>query len=101
MRANFLNYFWTVHTIYLYHDLHTPPAQCGALPLVTATELTVVAAAARRLHLVATTDALPVPHGPEVEVADEHLGTRWRLRFFDSSVLPDLGILTEDTPEEV
>jgi len=101
MRATVRDYVYTVHTTYLDHVRHFPPAERGALPLLAATEVTVIAAAARRLHLVATTDPLPAPHGPEVELTDEHLGTRWRVRFFDPSVLPDLGLLADDTPEEV
>ena len=101
MRAAVRDYVYTVHTTYLDHVRHLPPAVRGALPLVAAAEITVVAAATRRLHLVATTDPLPVPQGPEVELTDEHLGTRWRVRFFDPSVLPDLGLLADDTPDEV
>ncbi len=101
MRGIVRDYVWTVHTTYLDHVRHLPPAERAALPLVGAQEIVVVAAAARRLHLVATTDALPEPLGPEVAVADEHLGTRWTVRFYDPSVLPDLGLLADDRPEEV
>jgi hypothetical protein len=101
MRQVVRDYVWTVHATYLDHVRHLPPGERAALPLVAAGEVTVVAAAARRLHLLAVTDALPAPAGPEVEVVDEHLGLRWVLRFFDPSVLPALGLLADDTPEEV
>ena len=73
----------------------------GALPLIAASQVTVVAAAAQRLHLVATTDPLPAPHGQEVELTDEHQGIRWTVRFYDPSVLPELGFLAEDAPCDV
>lgn len=101
MREIVRDYVRSVHTTYLDHVRHLPPAVRGALPLVAATDVTVIAAAAHRLHLVATTDTLPPPHGPEVGVVDDFVGTRWTVRFFDSSVLPSLGVLVEDTPEDV
>lgn len=101
MRQVVRDYVWTVHATYLDHVRHLPPGERAALPLVAAGEVTVVAAAARRLHLLALTHALPAPAGPEVEVSDEHLGVRWRLRFFDPSVLPALGLLGDDSPESL
>lgn len=50
---------------------------------------------------MATTDPLPAPSGPEVELVDEHLGVRWRVRFYDPSVLPELGLIEEDSPDVV
>jgi hypothetical protein len=67
MRELVREYVRAVHTTYLDHVAHLPPAVRGALPLVAAGGVTVVAAAARRLHLVATTDRLPAPDGPEVD----------------------------------
>ena len=101
MRELVRDYVRAVHTTYLDHVRHLPPAERGALPLVAAGHLTVVAAAAQRLHLVATTDRLPAAYGPEVELEDEHQGVVWRLRFYDPSVLADLGLLPEDSPEAV
>lgn len=101
MRDMVREYVYAVHTTYLDHVDHLPPGERGALPLVAAGAVTVVAAAAQRLHLVATTDPLPAPRGPEVELSDQHSGVTWTLRFFDPSVLPELGLLSLDTPEEV
>jgi hypothetical protein len=91
-------YVRELHATYLDHVRHLPPAERAALPLVAAEQLTVVAAAGRRLHLIATTERLPAPQGQEVELLDEHDGTRWAVRFYDPSVLPGLGLLPEDTP---
>lgn len=101
MRAIVQDYVRTVHAAYLDHSRHLPPGERARLPLVAAGRLTVVAAAGRELHLVATTDPLPAPRGQEVELADEHDGTAWTLRFYDPSVLPQLGVLPSDAPEEV
>ena len=101
MRDAVRDYVYTLHTTYLNHVRRLPPVERAALPLVGATTLTVVAAAARRLHLVATSDRLPPPYGPEVQIVDETPELSWALRFFDPSVLPDLGLLTDDSPAEV
>lgn len=101
MRDLVRDYVRAVHETYLAHVRPLPPAERAALPLVAAGALTVVAAAARRLHLVATTDPLPAPRGPEVELTGEHDGLTWTVRFYDPSVLPELGLLAEDTPAEV
>src|SRR5262245_27226566 len=101
MRSAVRDYVWAVHTTYLDHVQHLAPGERAGLPLVAAGELTVVAAAARQLHLLATTEPLPAPVGPEVEIEDEYAGTRWRLRFYDPSVLPELGILADDAPADV
>jgi len=101
MRELVRDYACTVHATYLDHVRHLPPAERGALPLVAARELTVIAAAAQRLHLLATTDSLPALQGPEVEFTDECQGLTWTVRFYDASVLPDLGLLAQDTPADV
>jgi hypothetical protein len=101
MRDLVRDYVRAVHMTYLDHVAHLPPAERGTLPLVAAGEVTVVAAAAQRLHLIATTDPLPAPRGPEVEHTDEHRGIAWTVRFFDPSVLPALGVLADDGPGEV
>lgn len=101
MRDLVRDYVTAVHATYLDHVAHMSPGTRGALPLVAAGRLTVVVAAAQRLHLVATTDRLPAPQGPEVELRDEHRGVAWTVRFFDPSVLPALGLLPEDDPADV
>lgn len=101
MRDLVSDYVRAVHTTYLDHVRHLPPAERGALPLVAAREVTVIAAAAQRLHLLATTDSLPALHGPEVEFTDDYLGVTWTVRFYDPSVLPDLGLLADDSPDDV
>lgn len=101
MRHLVRDYVHALHTTYLDHVRHLPPAERGALPLVAAGEVTVLAAAARQLHLVATTQPLPAPQGQEVALADEHAGVAWTVRFYDPSVLPDLGTLTDDAAAAV
>ncbi|WP_459969110.1 hypothetical protein [Nocardioides pyridinolyticus] len=101
MRELVRAYVYAVHAAYLDHTRHLSAGERGALPLVAGEHLTVVAAASRQLHLVATTDTLPAPQGREVEYADEHLGVTWRLRFYDPSVVPALGLLVDDRAEEV
>lgn len=101
MRDLVRDYISALHATYLNHVRHLPPAERGALPLIAADRLTVVAAAAQRLHLIATTDPLPAPHGQEVGFTDDHDGTVWTVRFYDPSVLPALGLLAEDKPEDV
>ncbi|MCW2844888.1 MAG: hypothetical protein JWN22_2804 [Nocardioides sp.] len=101
MRALVHDYVHAVHTTYLDHVQTLPPGERGELPLVSAGELTVIAAATTRLHLLATTDVLQAPLAPEVELTDEHRGVRWATRFYDPSVLPELGTLTGDNSEDV
>ena len=101
MRDLVRDYVATVHATYLDHVRHLPPAERGALPLVAAREVTVIAAAAHRLHLLATTDSLPAVHGPEVQFKDDYREVTWTVRFYDPSILPDLGLLAEDSPADV
>lgn len=96
MRELVREYVHVLHAAYLDHTQHLPAGERGRLPLVAAPRVTVVAAAAQRLHLLATSEHLPRPHGPEVEVSDDHLGVAWSLRFYDASVLPALGLLDGD-----
>jgi hypothetical protein len=101
MRELVRDYVGALHASYLDQVRHLPPAERGALPLVAARQVTVVAAAARRLHLIATTAVLPPTQGQEVELVDDYLGLVWTLRFYDPSVVPELGLLIDDEPEDV
>ena len=101
MRDRVRDYVNALHATYLDHVRHLPPAERGALPLVAARQLTVIAAAAQRLHLLATTNSMPALHGQEVEFTDVYQGLTWTIRFYDPSVLPDLGLLAEDSPDAV
>jgi hypothetical protein len=93
MRALVADFVRSLHAAYLDQARLLPPAEQARLPLLAAQDLVVAAAAARQLHLVATTDAFPPPTGPEVVVADELPGLFWSVRFFDPVVLPELGLL--------
>lgn len=101
MRDLVRDYVSALHATYLDHVRHLPPAERGALPLVAARQVTVIAAAAQRLHLLATTESMPALHGREVEFTDDYRGLRWTVRFYDPSVLPDLGLLADDSPDDV
>lgn len=101
MRDLVRDYVSALHATYLDHVRHLPPAERGALPLVAARQLTVIAAATQHLHLLATTDSMPALHGQEVELTDTYQGVTWTVRFYDPSVLPDLGLLADDSPEAV
>ena len=101
MRDLVCDYVNALHATYLDHVRHLPPAERGALPLVAARQLTVIAAATQRLHLLATTNSMPALHGQEVEFTDDYQGLTWTVRFYDPSVLPDLGLLAEDSPDAV
>ncbi len=91
----------SVHAAYLDHVSHLAPGERAGLPLLRASRVTVVAAAARRLHLVATVQGLPPVRPPEVELHDEQGDLAWSVRFYDPSVLPELGMLPDDAPGEV
>jgi hypothetical protein len=101
MRQLVSDYVLALHGAYLDHTRHLPAGERGRLPLVAGQRVTVVAAATRQLHLLATADHLPAPQGPEVEIVEDYLGLTWVLRFYDPSVLPALGLLQEDQPAEV
>ena len=72
-----------------------PPGDRARLPLLTAGPFTVAAVGTRYLHLLATTDPLPAPRGPEVEIPDAAHGLAWAVRFFDPVVAPALGLVDE------
>jgi hypothetical protein len=84
-----------LHQAYLDQARLLPVGEQGALPLVAAGQVTVLAVGVRHLHVIATTDPLPAPRGPEVEVADRIDELSWTLRFFDPVVAPGLGLVDE------
>jgi hypothetical protein len=94
MRAAMADYVRSVHQAYASGAAGQPPAVRGRL-LLYGEGLTVLAAGARNLHVVATTDRLAPPSGQEVALEDEVEGIRWTLRFFDPVVLPALGLVDE------
>ena len=70
MRRAMADYVRTVHQAYLSQAKLQPPAVQGRMPLL-AESFTVVAAGVRNLHVIATTETLPHPAGPEVAIDDE------------------------------
>lgn len=94
MRTAMADYVRTVHRAYLSSAAGQPPAIRGRLDLLAA-PFTVVAAAVRNLHVVATAEVIS-PAGPnEVAIDDELESLRWTVRFFDPSVLPSLGMIDD------
>jgi hypothetical protein len=104
MRRAMADFVAAVHEAYLVQARLLAPAERARLPLLRAARLTVAAAGARNLHVVATEERFPAPVGQEVELTEEADGLTWSLRFFDPIVLPALGLVAESTgpaPEEV
>jgi hypothetical protein len=94
MRSALADYVRTVHQAYVSTGAGQPPAIRAAMRLFTG-ELTVVAAAARNLHVIATHQPLAAPRGAELAVDGEVDGLSWTLRFLDPVVLPSLGLIDE------
>ena len=95
MRAAMADYVSALHRAYLDQAAHLTPGERAELPLVLAGDFTVVAVGTRHLHIVATTAPLPRPTGQEVELSGADRDLTWTLRFFDVTMLPELGILDE------
>jgi hypothetical protein len=95
MRAAVGHYVAEIHRAYVAQALTFPPGVRGQLPLLAPGRLTVVAVAARNLHILATREALGPMRGPEVEEADSAGELDWTLRFFDPVVLPGLALIDE------
>src|SRR5512132_627914 len=91
MRQAMADFVAAVHEAYLAQARLLPPAAQARLPLLRAGRLTVAAAGARNLHVLATEERFPAPVGQEVEMAGQADGMAWDLRFFDPVVLPVLG----------
>lgn len=94
MRDAMARYVRTVHQAYLSTGAGQPPAVRARMRLLDG-ELTVVAAAAHNLHVVATHERLAPASPAEVTVTDELDGLAWTLRFLDPVVLPQLGMIDE------
>ncbi len=95
MRQAMADYVKAVHRAYLSQAEHLPPGISGRMPLFAAGDFTVVAAGVQNLHVVATTEPLAPPRGPEV-AHDDRLGALvWSVRFYDPVVLPALGLIDE------
>jgi hypothetical protein len=95
MRQAMADYVRALHQAYLDATATLPPAERARLPLVSADDITVVAAGVRMLHIIGTTESLPAPRPPEVEVRDAIDDLQWSLRFFDPVVAPGLGLIDE------
>ncbi len=99
MRAAMAGFVEALHQAYADQARHLAPGEAARLPLLTAEPLQVLAVAARHLHVIATTDALPPPQGPEVvlegSLDDGPVPLQWTLRFYDPVVLPELGLVDE------
>lgn len=95
MREAVAGYVQEIHRAYVDQASTFSPGVRGRMPLMTADRITVVAAAARNLHLLATVEQLGAPRDPEVAIEAAYGGIAWELRFFDPVVLPDLGLVEE------
>lgn len=95
MRDRLRDYVAALHHAYLGAAGVLPPGDRAALPLLAAPRLTVAVAAARHLHVIATSDALPAPRGQEVQEDDRDGDLAWTVRFFDPVVLPALAQVDE------
>ena len=97
------DYVRATHQAYLDAIAALPPGDRARLPLVKTVNnsdssnsaLTVLVAGTRNLHVLATTDPMPAPIGPEVALPDSIDDLHWTVRFFDPVVAPGLGLLDE------
>ena len=94
MREAMAGYVRALHRAYLSTGAGQPPAVRARMRLLR-DDLTVVAAAARNLHVVATDEQLAPSSDAEVVVEDRLDGIAWTLRFLDPVVLPQLGMVDE------
>ena len=104
LRDAMASFVAALHGAYLDQARLLPVGEQGALPLLRADRLTVLAVGVRHLHVLATSSPLPAPQGPEVELEDSLPGLSWTLRFFDPVVVPALGLVDESAgpqPAEV
>lgn len=97
MRQAMASYVRALHQAYLDAIVTLPPAERARLPLMSADSLTVAAVGVRNLHVVGTTERLPEPRGPEVQIREDLDDLSWNLRFFDPVVVPALGLIDESS----
>jgi hypothetical protein len=95
VREAVAGYVQEIHRAYLAQALTFPPAVRGRMTLLAGGPVTVAAAAARNLHILATHESLGPLHGPEVSVRTDLDGLGWELRFYDAVVTPALALLDE------
>lgn len=95
MRTAMADYVRGLHRAYLDASAPLAPADRARLPLLQANRLTVAAIGTRYLHVLATTESLPDPVGPEIGIDDSLDDLAWTLRFFDPVVAPGLGLIDE------
>ncbi|SHK28113.1 hypothetical protein SAMN05443637_104210 [Pseudonocardia thermophila] len=96
MRAAVAEYVTALHRAYLAQADTFPPAVRGRMPLLgPGGPITVAAAGARNLHLIATREPLGPLRGQEIELTGELPGLTWALRFYDPVVTPALGTIDE------
>lgn len=93
MRQAVADYVTAVHRAYLGATAGLAPEMGKALPLRAAGEFSVLAVGAGGLHLIATARPLPPIRGRVVEAKGELGPLRWRLRFYDPAVVPELASL--------
>jgi len=99
MRAAMAGYVRATHQAYLEASEQLAPGDRSRLPLYAVPEFTVAAVGARNLHIIGTTENLPAPRGHEVTIDDSVGELHWKLRFFDPTVIPELGLIQEsETP---
>src|SRR5689334_16922321 len=79
MRQAVAGYVQEIHRAYVDQAATFSPAVRGRMPLLAAGRITVAAAAARNLHLLATVEELGPPRGQEVALPAEYGGLAWEL----------------------
>ncbi len=95
LRQAMADYVAALHRAYLDASDGLTPGELGRIPLVAQGDFTVAAVGTRNLHVIATSDTLAPPTGPEVELPGHEGPLTWRLRFFDPVVIPALGLIDE------
>jgi hypothetical protein len=94
MRQAVADYVTAIHRAYLASTAGLAPEAAKSLPLPAAGEFSVLAVGVADLHLIATAQALAPVRGREVETCGELGPLRWRLRFYDPVVVPELASLS-------